>query len=135
VPNVQVPSVPTSLPPMPLRRPLHPRRLRLTQNKWPESWQVTLHRLISRQSARNLSVSDNDTRYWSIVPYFDVSIADFVGQLKSYGMPVWLVDAFGAALAAPIPGDQSSAEIERVLHRKPGTFEQFIKDHRAAFQA
>jgi uncharacterized protein YbjT (DUF2867 family) len=69
------------------------------------------------------------------VKYLDVPIVDFVGQLKSYGMPAWLVDAFGAALAAPIPGDQSSAEIERVLHRKPGTFEQFIKDHRSAFQA
>jgi uncharacterized protein YbjT (DUF2867 family) len=69
------------------------------------------------------------------VKYLDVPIADFIGQLKSYGMPGWLVDAFGAALAAPIPGDQSSAEIERVLHRKPGTFEQFIKDHRVAFQA
>jgi uncharacterized protein YbjT (DUF2867 family) len=69
------------------------------------------------------------------VKYLDVPIVDFVAQLKSYGMPAWLVDAFGAALAAPIPGDQSSAEIERILHRKPGTFEQFIKDHRGAFQA
>jgi len=46
-----------------------------------------------------------------------------------------MVEAFGVAVAAPeIPGDQSSAQIERLLHRKPGTLEQFIKDYRAAFQ-
>jgi hypothetical protein len=40
------------------------------------------------------------------------------------------------AVADPeIPGDQSSAEVERILHRKPGTLKQFIKDYRAAFQA
>jgi hypothetical protein len=33
------------------------------------------------------------------------------------------------------PGDQSSAEIEHISHRKPGTLEQFVNDHRAAFQA
>jgi hypothetical protein len=46
-----------------------------------------------------------------------------------------MVEAFGVAVADPeIPGDQSSAQIERLLHRKPGTLEQFIKDYRAAFQ-
>jgi hypothetical protein len=34
-----------------------------------------------------------------------------------------------------IPGDQSSAEVERILHRKPGTLEQFMMDHRTTFQA
>jgi hypothetical protein len=47
-----------------------------------------------------------------------------------------MVEAFAVAAADPgIPGDQSSAEIERILHRKPGTLEQFIQDYRAAFQA
>jgi hypothetical protein len=47
-----------------------------------------------------------------------------------------MVEAFAAAVAGPeIPGDQSSDEIERILHRKPGTLEQFIKDYRGAFQA
>jgi hypothetical protein len=31
-------------------------------------------------------------------------------------------------------GEQSSATAERVLRRKLGTLEQFVKDHRAAFQ-
>lgn len=70
------------------------------------------------------------------VRYLDVSTDDFVGQLKSFGLPAWMVDAFAVAVANPeIPGDQSSAEVERILHRKPGTLEQFIKDYRAAFEA
>ena len=69
------------------------------------------------------------------VKYLDVSAADFIEKLESFGLPAWMVEAFGVALADPeIPGDQSSAEIERVLHRKPGTLEQFMKDYRAAFQ-
>ena len=64
----------------------------------------------------------------------DISADDFIGQLKSFGLPPWMVEAFGVAVADPeIPGDQSSAQIERILHRKPGTLEQFIKDYRAAF--
>jgi|HubBroStandDraft_3_1064219.scaffolds.fasta_scaffold27872_3 uncharacterized protein YbjT (DUF2867 family) len=70
------------------------------------------------------------------VRYLDVSAADFIGQLKSFGLPPWMVEAFGVAVAdSEIPGDQSSAQIERLLHRKPGTLAQFIKDYRAAFQA
>ena len=69
------------------------------------------------------------------VKYLDITVDAFVEQLKSYGLPSWMVEAFGAAVADPIPGDQSSAEIERILHRKPGTLEQFVKDHRAAFHA
>jgi uncharacterized protein YbjT (DUF2867 family) len=69
------------------------------------------------------------------VRYLDVSADDFIGQLKSFGLPPWMVEAFGVAVADPeIPGDQSSAQIERLLHPKPGTLEQFIKDYRAAFQ-
>lgn len=46
-----------------------------------------------------------------------------------------MVEAFGVAAADPeIPGDQSSVEVERILYRKPGTLEQFVKDYRAAFQ-
>ena len=68
------------------------------------------------------------------VKYLDVSVADFVEQLKSFGLPAWMVEAFGAAAAASdIPGDQSSANVERILHRKPGTLGQFIKDYRGAF--
>jgi uncharacterized protein YbjT (DUF2867 family) len=70
------------------------------------------------------------------VKYLDATAEVFVEQLKSFGLPAWMVEAFGAAAADPkVPGDQSSAEIERILHRKPGTLEQFVKDYRAAFQA
>lgn len=69
------------------------------------------------------------------VKYLDVSAEDFIGQLKSFGLPPWMVEAFGVAVADPeIPGDQSSAEIQRILHRKPGTLEQFAGDYHAAFQ-
>jgi uncharacterized protein YbjT (DUF2867 family) len=69
------------------------------------------------------------------VRYLDVSADDFIGQLKSFGFPPRMVEAFGVALADPeIPGDQSSAQVERILHRKPGTREQFVKDYRTAFQ-
>lgn len=69
------------------------------------------------------------------VIYLDVSTDDFILQLKSFGLPPWMVEAFGVAVADPeIPGDQSSSEVERILHRKPGTLEQFIKDYRTAFQ-
>jgi hypothetical protein len=68
------------------------------------------------------------------VRYLDVSVDEFVGQRKSFGLPAWMVEAFAVALADPeIPGDQSSAEVERILRRKPGTLEQFMKDYRAAF--
>ena len=59
----------------------------------------------------------------------------FIGQLKNFGLPQWMVEAFGVAVASPeIPGEQSSATIERILHRKPGTLEQFVMDYRSAFQ-
>ena len=68
------------------------------------------------------------------VRYVDVSVDDFVGQLKSFGLPAWMVEAFAVATAdLEIPGDQSSVEVERILHRMPGTLEQFIRDHRASF--
>lgn len=70
------------------------------------------------------------------IRYLDVTVNEFVAQLKSFGLPPWMVEAFTVAASDPqIPGDQSSAEIERILHRKPGTLEQFITDYRAAFQA
>ena len=69
------------------------------------------------------------------VKYLDVTAEAFIGQLKNFGLPPWMVEAFGVAVASPeIPGDQSSAEVERVLHRKPRTLEQFIKDYRGAFE-
>jgi hypothetical protein len=69
------------------------------------------------------------------VKYLDVTADAFIGQLKNFGLPPWMVEAFGVAVSSPeIPGDQSSATIERILHRKPGTLEQFVKDYRAAFQ-
>ena len=47
-----------------------------------------------------------------------------------------LIEAFAVAASDPeIPGDQSSAEVERILHRKPSTLEQFMMDHRTTFQA
>jgi uncharacterized protein YbjT (DUF2867 family) len=70
------------------------------------------------------------------VKYLDVSADDFVGQLQSFGLPAWMVEAFAVAASDPeIPGDQSSAEVERILHRRPGTLEQFMMDHRTNFQA
>lgn len=69
------------------------------------------------------------------VKYLDVTAEAFIGQLKNFGLPQWMVEAFGVAVASPeIPGDQSSATIERILHRKPGTLEQFVMDYRSAFQ-
>ena len=69
------------------------------------------------------------------VRYLDVSVDEFSGQLKSFGLPPWMVEAFKVAASDPqIPGDQSSAEVERILHRKPSTLERFITDYRAAFQ-
>lgn len=70
------------------------------------------------------------------VKYLDVSAADFIESLKKFGMPDWLIEAFGAAAAdTEIPGDQSSATVERILGRKPGSLTQFVRDHRAAFDA
>ena len=69
------------------------------------------------------------------VRYLDVSVDEFIDQLKSFGLPDWMVEAFAVSMAEPeIPGGQSSAEVERILHRKPGTLERFITDYRAAFQ-
>jgi uncharacterized protein YbjT (DUF2867 family) len=70
------------------------------------------------------------------VKYVDVSVEDFIGQLKSFALPAWMVDAFAVAASDPeIPSDQSSAEVERILHRRPGTLEQFVMDHRTNFLA
>jgi hypothetical protein len=50
------------------------------------------------------------------VRYLDVSADDFIGQLKSFGLPPWMVEAFGVAVADPeIPGSRSSAEVERIF--------------------
>jgi uncharacterized protein YbjT (DUF2867 family) len=70
------------------------------------------------------------------VKYIDVTVDEFVEQLKKIGMPDWMIGAFRVVATADPKdrGEQSSADVERVLHRKPGTFEQFIKDHRVAFQ-
>jgi len=69
------------------------------------------------------------------VNYLDVTAEAFIGQLKHFGLPLWLVEALGVAVASPvIPGDQSGATIERILHRKPGTLEQFVRDYRSEFQ-
>ena len=68
------------------------------------------------------------------VKYLDTTAEAFVEQLKSFGLPPWMVEAFAVAVAAPeIPGDQSSATIAGILHRKPGTLEQFVNDYKAAF--
>ena len=65
-----------------------------------------------------------------------LSVASSIRQRVRYSMPAWMVEAFAVATADPeIPDDQSSAEVERTLRRKPGTLEQFIKDNRGAFQA
>ena len=70
------------------------------------------------------------------VRYLDVSVDEFIGQLKNFGLPPWMIEAFSVASSDPdIPGDQSSGEVERVLHRKPSSLEKFIKDYRAVFAA
>jgi len=70
------------------------------------------------------------------VKYIDVSAEDFVESLKQYGLPDWLVEAFGVAAAdTEVPGDQSSATVERILGRKPGSLAQFVRDHRTVFDA
>ena len=69
------------------------------------------------------------------VKYLDVTADAFIGQLKAFGLPSWMVEAFGIAAAdREIPGDQSSTDIERILRRKPGTLEQFVKDYSATFE-
>jgi uncharacterized protein YbjT (DUF2867 family) len=70
------------------------------------------------------------------VKYQDVTVDQFVKYLQSVGMPDWMVEAFRVVAESDNTdrSEQSSADIERVLHRKPGTLEQFIKDHRATFQ-
>lgn len=70
------------------------------------------------------------------VKYLDVSAADFIENLKKFGLPDWLIEAFGVAAAdAEVPGDQSSATVERILGRKPGSLGQFVRDYRAVFDA
>jgi uncharacterized protein YbjT (DUF2867 family) len=70
------------------------------------------------------------------VKYLDVSAADFSENLKKFGLPDWLIEAFGVAAAdAEVPGDQSSTTVERILGRKPGSLAQFVRDFRAAFDA
>ena len=70
------------------------------------------------------------------VKYLDVTATDFIENLKKFGMPDWLIEAFGVAAAdAEIPGDQSSATVERILGRKPSSLAQFIRDYRSAFDA
>lgn len=70
------------------------------------------------------------------VKYFDVSAADFIENLKKFGLPDWLIEAFGVAAAdAEVPGDQSSATVEGVLGRKPGSLAQFVRDYRSVFDA
>lgn len=45
------------------------------------------------------------------VRYLDVSVDEFSGQLKSFGLPPWMVEAFTVAASDPqIPGDQSRAD-------------------------
>ncbi|BDU21649.1 NAD(P)H-binding protein [Dyella sp. GSA-30] len=70
------------------------------------------------------------------VKYLDVSAPDFIENLKKFGLPGWLVEAFGVAAAdAEVPGDQSSATVARILRRKPGSLAQFVRDYRSAFDA
>ncbi len=70
------------------------------------------------------------------VKYLDVSAADFIENLKKFGLPDWLIEAFGVAAAdAEVPGDQSSATVERILQRKPGSLAQFVRDYRSVFDA
>jgi hypothetical protein len=35
------------------------------------------------------------------VRYLDVSADDFIGQLKGFGLPPWMAEAFGVAVADP----------------------------------
>lgn len=68
------------------------------------------------------------------IKYLDVSVTDFVESLKKFGMPDWLVEAFAVSAAdSEIPGDQSSATVERILRRKPNSLAQFVGDYRNIF--
>lgn len=70
------------------------------------------------------------------VNYIDVSAADFIENLKRFNLPDWLIEAFGVAAAdTEVPRDQSSATVERILGRKPGSLAQFVRDYRSAFEA
>ena len=53
------------------------------------------------------------------VRYLDVSAEAFIGQLKTFGLPPWLVDAFGAAVSSPeIPGDGCALAANDFFWRK-----------------
>jgi uncharacterized protein YbjT (DUF2867 family) len=68
------------------------------------------------------------------IQYLDVSAKDFVENLRKFEMPDWLIEAFGVAAAdSEVPGDQSRATVERILHRKPGSLAQFVQDYRSVF--
>jgi uncharacterized protein YbjT (DUF2867 family) len=70
------------------------------------------------------------------VKYLDVSATDFIENLKKFGMPDWLVEAFAVSAAdSEVPGDQSSSTIERILRRKPNSLAKFVQDYRSVFEA
>jgi uncharacterized protein YbjT (DUF2867 family) len=70
------------------------------------------------------------------VAYWERSMADFERELRTAGLPAWLVAAC-VDLAAEVVrhgAAGSSSDVERVLHRAPIAFERFALDHRSAFQ-
>jgi uncharacterized protein YbjT (DUF2867 family) len=70
------------------------------------------------------------------IKYIDVSANDFIENLKKFGLPDWLIEAFGVAAAdAEVPGDQSSVTVEQLLGRRPGSLARFVEDYRAVFEA
>jgi uncharacterized protein YbjT (DUF2867 family) len=70
------------------------------------------------------------------VKYMDTPLPEFKKQLGSWGLPGWMVEAYVDLTANYMTGAGvgSSADVEKVLHRKPISLEQFLKDNLAAFQ-
>jgi uncharacterized protein YbjT (DUF2867 family) len=70
------------------------------------------------------------------ITYMDMAADDYCKRLSSMGMPEWMVESVRVVASEDNRdrGDQSSADTDRVLRRKLTTLEEFVKEHRAAFQ-
>lgn len=71
------------------------------------------------------------------IRYIDLPPAQFKQALLAAGLPEWSADALIDLQRFYREGGASAvtSDVERLLNRKPTSFEQFSRDHRQAFQA
>jgi uncharacterized protein YbjT (DUF2867 family) len=71
------------------------------------------------------------------IGYVDLPPAQFKQALLGAGVPEWSADALIDLQRLYREGGASAvtSDVERLLNRKPTSFEQFSRDHRQAFQA